>query len=57
MFLLIYTQGMCVSVYVCKKKIKKLPTYLPYFSVARYANTTIFLGGPKLAFLIGPDYK
>ena len=24
-------------------KKKKLPTYLPYFSVARYANTTFFV--------------
>ena len=30
------------------KKKKKLPTYLPYFSVARYANTTTKKIWPKI---------
>ena len=46
--LCIYTQGMCVFINghtAGLKKKKNLPTYLPYFSVARYANTTIFFWG------------
>ena len=39
----IYTQGMWVGKWeYCLVKKKKLPTYLPYFSVARYANTIFF---------------
>ena len=30
------------------KKKKKIPTYLPYFCSARYANITIFFFWPKL---------
>ena len=33
-----------------KKGGGELPTYLPYFLVARYTNTTIYLGGGGLSF-------
>ena len=46
-FMNIYTAYVCINGHTAglKKKIKKIPTHLPYFSVARYANTTIYFGG------------
>ena len=44
-----YTHRVCVYkwAYCWIKQQKSLPTYLPYFSVPRYANTTIYFWGPK----------
>ena len=51
-FMNIYTGYVCINRQTAGGK-KKLPTYLPYFSVARYANTTIsssfFFGGGGLS--------
>ena len=59
MFLWIYIHRVCVYkwAYCCVKKNKKLPTYLPYFSVACYANTTtIFFFFFFFFFFFGPNY-
>ena len=37
----LYTGYVCINGHTAGLK-KKLPTYLPYFSVARYANTIFF---------------
>ena len=43
MFFYEYIHRVCVYKWAyCWGKKEKLPTYLRYFSVARYANTTIF---------------
>ena len=43
----IYTGYVCINGHIAgekKKEKKDLPTYLPYFSVAHYANTIFFKG-------------
>ena len=38
----IYTGYVCINGHTAGKKKKNTPTFLPYFSVACYANTTVF---------------
>ena len=47
-----YIHRVCVYKWAYCWGEKKLLTYLPYFSVARYANTTIYFLGLRIK-----DYK
>ena len=54
-FMNIYTGYVCINGHTAggKKKKKDLPTYLPYFSVARYSNTTTTNIWPNVSQIYG----